>query len=661
MYRSDIVTILQPRADKAVGVLYAVNEVAAPLYHALVDELSERLILAHESQIIQKLIPETAVYQMAGGMLGAADIKIDAAPVFIGLASHESRVIVGIHIPQVVGRRSGKSGHRAQLKRITLGGGPVEGASQRRLAALGGEELVDLGQFERQTLVGQHVGHTVFVVHRERLAPVALTREYGVAQTVVYLHLAYALARYIVLGGLYGILHLHAVEIEIGSGRIDHAAALGVETLLADVGTLDQRHYRQIEMTRESIVAAVVGRHSHDGAGAVAGKHIVAHPHRDAFARKGIDRISTRKHAAHLLVDHTLTLGLVADAVDIAVDSLLLLGSGHHGHIVALRRQHHKRNPEHRVGSRCEYLKRQTVVASVDGKLHLRTLRTAYPVALCFLQRVGPVELVESVKQTLRVGRHPQTPLIHQFLLHGIAAAYRHTLAHLVIGQDSAELRTPVDHRISKISYAVVHQRLRTLLLVHGVPFIGRESQFLAACGPHALRAMLGKMLFKPRHGHRLVESRVVVGVKHAYERPLRPLVVVGRAGTHLAVPVIAETYLVELTAIALDIVDCGHFRMLTGLYGILLRGQTIGVVAHRMQHIEALQTLVARIYVGSYIAERMTHVQSRSRRIRKHVEHIKLLARAVLSCAVSALFFPVGLPPLLYFLMIIFHCRINV
>jgi len=82
-------------------------------------------------------------------------------------------------------------------------------------------------------------------------------------------------------------------------------------------------------------------------------------------------------------------------------------------------------------------------------------------------------------------------------------------------------------------------------------------------------------------HGHGLVGGGVIVVTIHLDEGPLGPLVELGITRTYLAAPVVAETYLVELAAIAGYIVGSGLLGMLAGLYGILLGGQAIGVVAH--------------------------------------------------------------------------------
>ncbi len=99
------------------------------------------------------------------------------------------------------------------------------------------------------------------------------------------------------------------------------------------------------------------------------------------------------------------------------------------------------------------------------------------------------------------------------------------------------------------------------------------------------------------------VELGVVVALHHLHESPLGPLVELRVAGAHLTVPVIAETYAVELLTVAGYVIGSGFLRVLSGLDGILLCGETVGIVAHRMEHIEALQALVARVDVRGDVA----------------------------------------------------------
>ncbi len=158
----------------------------------------------------------------------------------------------------------------------------------------------------------------------------------------------------------------------------------------------------------------------------------------------------------------------------------------------------------------------------------------------------------------------------------------------------------------------------------------------------------------------RLFQVVVIVGVKHLLKRPLRPVVILWVASLHLAVPVEREANLVELLAIVVDVLVGCDGRMLPSLYGILLGGQTISVVAHGVEHVESLEALVARVDVGGYIAKGMPHVQSCARWVRKHVEHIIFWFFRVFRHLVGLIIDPLFLPFLLNLPEIVIHCFAN-
>ena len=96
---------------------------------------------------------------------------------------------------------------------------------------------------------------------------------------------------------------------------------------------------------------------------------------------------------------------------------------------------------------------------------------------------------------------------------------------------------------------------------------------------------------------------------------------------------------------------------MLSCLNGILLGRESVGIVAHRVEHVVALKSLEACVDVGCYVSKRVAHMQTGARRIGEHVEYVELLFLLVLSGVVGLVLNPLGLPFLLDFSEIVFHC----
>ena len=275
------------------------------------------------------------------------------------------------------------------------------------------------------------------------------------------------------------LLHRQTVEREAVkallafSRRIGNDALLCVEALLTDIGSLDKRDYRQVEVLGESIVTAVVCRYSHDGSRAISGEHILRNPNRNTVACERVDGIRAREHARYMMVGHTFKLSTALHIGKVFVDIGLLVVCSQFLYELALRCQHHERNSEHRIGTCCE--DSEVLVAVLDGELHLRSFRPSYPVALRLLDGIAPLDSVQSVEKPLCVCRHTKAPLLHLPLHDRVSATYADTIDHLVVGKHGAKTSTPVHHCLAKISNTVVHKGLLLLHIRHGLPLIGGE------------------------------------------------------------------------------------------------------------------------------------------------------------------------------------------
>ena len=646
-----LVLVLKAERHEFVGADDAVDEVRAALDHALVDELLERLLLADATQVVEEHVPETRVHEVARGVLDAADVEVDRTPVLIGLLADQRRVVVRVHVAQVVGRRPGEPGHGRELVGVSLGGAPPLDAGQRRLAFGRGAEVLDGRELQRQLVGRKGIGRVVLIVDGERLAPIALAREDRVAQTVVDQPLAQAAALDLVEHQTDSLLDVLAVE-EVG---VDHATLLGVVGLLFEVAALDDGDDLEPEVAGESIVARVVGRNGHDRAGAVAGQHVVGDIDRNGLAGKGVDGAGTRGHAADALgLGDALALGTLAGLGDVLLDGGPVVGRREFIDPLVLGGDDHEGHAEDRVGARGEDF--ELAVRALDVEEDLRADRAADPVALDLLERIAPGELVQPVEHALGVGRDAQEPLLHAFLLDGVAAAHRQAVAHLVVGQHGAELGAPVDHRVGAVGEAVVLQHLLLAGLVPAVPLGGREAHIDGAGGVEALAAVFGECLDELGDGARLMGIVAVVVVVHLEERPLRPLVIGRVAGADFALPVEREADLVQLLAVAGDVALGGDGGVLARLDGVLLGGETERVVAHGVQDVEALEPLVARIDVRGDVPQRMPHVQACPRGVGEHVEDVVFGPRGVGGHLVGAALLPALLPLGFDLSEIVFH-----
>ncbi len=399
-----------------------------------------------------------------------------------------------------------------------------------------------------------------------------------------------------------------------------------------------------------------MGRDGHDGPRAVTGEHVIGNIDGNGLAGERIDGEGTRRHAADASrFGDALALGPLLGLGDVFLDGGAVLGRGELADPLVLGSDDHERDAEDGVGARGEDF--ELAVRTLDVEEDLRADRTADPVALDFLERIAPGELVETVEHTLGVGRDAEQPLLHALLLDGEAAADRKPVAHLVVGEHGAQLRTPVDHRVGAVGEPVVLQNLLFLGFALGVPLVGREAHLDGAGGVEPLVAVFGEGFDELCDGPCLLCVVAVVVAVHFEERPLRPLVVGRVAGAHLAVPVERKTDFVELLAVAGDVALGRDGGVLPGLDGVLLGGQAECVVTHGVQHVESLEPLVARIDVRGDVAQRMADVEPGPRGVGEHVEDVALGTRGVGGDAVGAALFPALLPFGFDLSEIVFHC----
>ena len=222
-----VVLVFQAQRHEGIGILDAIYEIASSLNHTLVHQLLERFFHNGDTQVVQELVPEAGVDQVAGSMFCTTYIEIHVLPVGIYVRGYQCCVVTRIHVAQVVGAGACEARHGVQFERedglvvylavlndtvVYRVPSPLRGMSQWRFACFGRQELGHFGQLQRQAAFGNHVGHVALIVNGERFAPVALAAEDGVAQAVVHLDAAQMVFLDVFLGGGNGFLDGESVQ-----------------------------------------------------------------------------------------------------------------------------------------------------------------------------------------------------------------------------------------------------------------------------------------------------------------------------------------------------------------------------------------------------------------------------------------------------------------
>src|SRR2546421_1398034 len=116
-----------------------------------------------------------------------------------------------------------------------------------------------------------------------------------------------------------------------------------------------------------------------------------------------------------------------------------------------LRREHHVGRTVESIGSRGEnadFSFRFPVSGFRNWKVDFRAFTAANPIALEQFDSFRPVESFEFSDQTLRISRDAQHPLPHRAAHNWMTADLTFAIDDFFIGQNGAELGTPVDRNI---------------------------------------------------------------------------------------------------------------------------------------------------------------------------------------------------------------------
>ena len=566
--------------------------------------LGVRLLGVHDADVVQELMPEAAVEQVERGVLHAAVVPVYRTPVFLSVLADKLVVIVWVHIAQEVPARPCPLRHGVGLalcRASAAGAGgvdPVGHLAQRGLAVVGRLVGFHLRQHQRQLALGQRHPAALRAVDKgDRLAPVALTGEYPVAQLVVDLLFAPAVLDRVLAHRGDSLLDGHPVE----KARVYHyrAVVLCDEGFLRDVAAGDDLDDRQAELRCEVPVALVVTRNAHDDTGAVAHEDVVGDEHRNGRAVHGVDGVyAVKAHAGLVLVElAALEVGLagsgflirfdlapVCYAVFPLVEQRVLRGNDHVAHA------------EERVGTGRE---NRYVVADIGLEGDLGAGGAAYPVLLLDLDALNVVQIVQIVYEPVGVLRYAEHPLALLLAHDGRAAALAHALDDLFVCQHALAARAPVD-------------------------------------------------------GHRGLVCKAFL--EHLQEYPLRPLVVLRVGRVDAAIPVKAVAEHLELTGEVLDVLLGDDRRVDVVLYREVLGRQTESVKAYREEDVVALHSLFARDDVHRRKGARMADMQTGGGGVRELDKAVELGLVAVSHRSVGLALFPAVLPFFLYCSKIISH-----
>ena len=319
-------------------------------------------------------------------------------------------------------------------------------------------------------------------------------------------------------------------------------------------------------------------RHGHNCARAILHQHEVPNPDGKLFVVERIQRVATGEEAFflhgrqifrfHGTLAHLGQLRLRLGARGRAFEQL-----GHQG---MRRRKNDGRCPVNRVDARGEDFNRPRACGACHRKFHFGTLRFADPVFLHQNDALGPCafELLQVVQQLIGIRGGLQKPLL-DFARHHARIFVAPAIAavdHLLVGQHRVAFRAPVHQALLPIRQAAI---------------------------------------------------------QHAQEKPLVPAVILRFAGGNLAPPVVAEAEAPQHSLELRDVVVGPNARMRVVLDGRVFCGQTEGVPAHGVQHVETAHALHAGHHIANRVVAHVAHVH-RAAGVRQHFQNVVFRFRRI-------------------------------
>ena len=266
-------------------------------HHALTEQPGEGFIAVHHAGVPEQLVEEAGVEEVHAGVFDAADVLIHRKPEAGGLAVQHALGVVVAAVAGIVpgGFHKGIEGVSFPEGFLTVNGylGPF------RICLDGTHNAVHdyiLGEQHRELLSGHHAAVRQ-VYHGNGSAPVTLSGDAPVSETVVYRALAHVDAFQFVSNGVEGTFEIEAVKFSAVKGdALFGVGGFGNVRLILICGA-DYRNDVETVFLGEFIITLIMSRHGHYCAGAVIHNNEIGDHHRDFSAVQGVDSIEAGGHA----------------------------------------------------------------------------------------------------------------------------------------------------------------------------------------------------------------------------------------------------------------------------------------------------------------------------------------------------------------------------
>ena len=190
-------------------------------------------------------------------------------------------------------------------------------------------------------------------------------------------------------------------------------------------------------------VSLISTRHCHNSSRTITSQNIISYPNGYFFVGNGMDGISACKYATYTWnIAHTVAFAALGCLRNISSNGVALCIRSNFSYPFVFWSQSQKCNPKKSVSSGGKYF--YLAIAIFYWKTNTCTHGFTNPISLHFFEWFGPINFVQSLKQSVGICRNTHAPLLHFLALHMVSASFRNPLNDLVIGKNSTQSRAPI-------------------------------------------------------------------------------------------------------------------------------------------------------------------------------------------------------------------------
>ena len=541
-------------------------------------------------------------------MFDTADVLVNRTPVVVNFFSKRQFVVFRIGITQVVPRGAQEGVHGigfTSCRATAFGAGAIQesfGSSKRRFSA-----CIEFNIFRQANgeffFRNKNFAASRAVNYRNGSAPITLTANQPVTQTIVYTAFTEAFSFSFVHDCSHCSVHFHTVEF---TGVNQFAFFFFVSAghffqFQINAFRLYNNDFFDAVFFCKHPVTLVTGRYAHNCASTIIVQNVVGYPNFNGFTSVRVNAMYASEDTFFFgFTGSTFNIRLVANffaecfnfssfGIVFAdfFNQRMFSSQSHEGYAIRSIRT---------SGVNCNF-----IVECRNSEFHFQTFTATNPVALHGFNAFRPAfQQVQIFQQFISIVSDFEEPLFQIFLFNYAVATPAFTIDNLFVSKYGVTFVAPVNCRF----------------------FLSSQTFFI-----------------------------------EQFKEPLGPFVVIFFAGCNFTIPVICQAQSFQLTSHVSNVFKSPVFRSYAMFNSSVFCRHTKGVPTHGVKNIEAFHGAETRKYVANGVVANVTHMQITGR-IREHFQYIGLGFVFVHFYFKGFVFVPIFLPFFFYGMGSIFFIK---